>query len=233
MAFGPIMRFVVGELRVELAPFSREDMAEFISLDCGGGMWQFSVRKHTGHRTAPTLEDELEHHDKVRKSADRLVWGIWIILTIDGIEKRQLIGVSELHGFDEGSTQLVQQATSGSMIFNKEYWGEGIARAAHKARTWYAFTQMGLHRINSAVMQENLASRKALERSGYTFVYTNRNEQFTDGRLQHLDYLECLNPYDFFWKQWWHGDRPTKKALAARKLTLEMLAWANENVELA
>ena len=233
MAFGPIMRFTVGDLRIELAPFAKSDMGEFISLEYGGGMWQFSVRKYTGRTNAPTLEDEEEHYEKVRKAIDRLVWGIWVITVIDGTEQRLLIGVSDLFGFDEGGTKLIQQATSGSMIFNKEYWGKGIASAAHKARTWYAFTQLGLHRIKSAVLQANIGSRKALERSGYTFVYTERNESFIDGQLQHLDCLECLNPNRLFWSQWWGADRPDPEKLAARKLTQRTLAWAEKNVELA
>jgi RimJ/RimL family protein N-acetyltransferase len=162
MAFGPIMRFTVGDLRIELAPFAKSDMGEFISLEYGGGMWQFSVRKYTGRTNAPTLEDEEEHYEKVRKAIDRLVWGIWVITVIDGTEQRLLIGVSDLFGFDEGGTKLIQQATSGSMIFNKEYWGKGIASAAHKARTWYAFTQLGLHRIKSAVLQANTLNTQAV-----------------------------------------------------------------------
>ena len=133
----------------------------------------------------------------------------------------------------DGHSKLIRQATSGSVIFRPEYWGKGIASAAHKARTWYAFTQLGLHRIKSAVIQANGGSRKALERSGYTLVYTERNEQYSDGQFHHLDCLECLNPLDLFWSQWWHGNRPTKASREARQRTCEVLNWADKNVELA
>ena len=76
-------------------------------------------------------------------------------------------------------------------------------------------------------------SSKALGRSGYTYVYTERNEVYSDGQLRHLDCFECLNPLDLFWRQWWHGDRPSAKALHARQLTREVMAWAEENVTLA
>lgn len=232
MAFGPIMRFAVKELEVELAPFAKSDMGEFISLEYGGGMQQFSVCKYMGRRQAPVLEDEEEHYEKVRKSTDRYVWGIWLIFREEDTVRRQLIGVTDLFGLNEGGTKLIQQATSGSMIFNKAYWGLGIASAAHKARTWFAFTQLGLHRIKSAVLQENIGSRKALERSGYTFVYTERNECFIDGQFQNLDCLECLNPNRMFWSQWWHGDTPTDVAVTARRATRKTLAWAEKNVVL-
>jgi len=224
MSFGPIMRFTVGELRIELAPLSKEVMSEFIAP----GMQQLSVRVHTGSWNAPVLEDEQEHFDKVRKSKDSIVWGIWVLIG----DERILIGVTDISGFDEGHAKQILQATTGSMIFRKEYWGKGIASAAHKARTWYAFQHLGLHRLKSAVIQSNGGSSKALSRSGYSLVYTERNEQFIDGSLRHLDCFECINPNDPFWSQWWHGDRPTKRSLEARKVTREALDWAQENVDL-
>jgi len=230
MAFGPIMRLKVGEFNIELAPLTRESMSEFVNLTHGGGMQRYSVTRYLGRQIAPVLEDETDWFDKVRKDATSIVWGIWMI---DG-DNRTLIGNSSLNGIGEdGHSGFIRQTTSGSMIFRPEYWGKGIASAAHKARTWYAFQHLGLHRIKSAVIQGNGGSSKALGRSGYTYVYTERNETFVDGKLRHLDCFECLNPLDLFWKQWWHGDRPPQTSLNARKLTLDTLKWAEENVELA
>lgn len=234
MAFGPIMRFKVSELHIELAPLTKESVAEFISLEYGGGMQQHSVSRYLGLAQAPTLEDEQDWFDKIRADRASLVWGIWLVEGEGKEQTRTLIGNSSLNGIDKnGSTRLVRQATSGSLIFRKEYWGKGIASTAHKARTWYAFKHLGLHRIQSAVIQANGGSRKALERSGYTLVYTERNEQYGDGQFRHLDCLECLNPLDLFWSQWWHGDRPSKASREARKRTREVLDWADKNVVLA
>ena len=234
MAFGPIMRFAVGTLSVELAPLTKDSVGEFVNSEYGGGLQQRTVSRYLGMTWAPTVEDEQEWFDKIRTDKSCLVWGIWLIEGQGDERKRTLIGNSALTGIDEGGhTRLVRQATSGSLIFRKEYWGKGIASAAHKARTWYAFEQLGLHRIKSAVIQANGGSRKALERSGYTLVYSKRNEQFSDGQFHHLDCLECLNPRDLFWNQWWHGDRPAKTSREARSLTKEALSWAEENVELA
>ena len=229
MAFGPIMRFRVGELDIELAPLTRDSMSEFINYTHGGGMQRHTVTRYLGRRLAPVLEDEYEWFDKVRATTDQVIWGIWVV---NGGE-RTLIGNSSLAEIGtEGHSGFIRQATSGSMIFRPEYWGKGIASAAHKARTWYAFTQLGLHRIKSAVIQGNVGSSKALSRSGYTFVYTERNEQFTDGELRHMDCFECLNPLDLFWQQWWHGDRAPASSRRARQLTREALAWAEQDVEL-
>lgn len=234
MAFGPIMRFKVGELQIELAPITKEVVAEFVSWERGGGIQRHSITRYMGMSWAPTAEDELEWYDKARADHDTLTWGIWLVEGEGEAKSRTLIGNSTLTDIDkDGHSRLIRQATSGSMIFRPEYWGKGIASAAHKARTWYAFQHMGLHRIKSAVMQDNGGSRKALERSGYIFVYTERNEDYNDGALRHLDCLECLNPLDQFWNLWWHGDRPTKAAREARELTRAIMDWARKNVELA
>lgn len=234
MAFGPIMRFTVGEFRVELAPLTKEVMPQFVDLVHGGGLQRHSVTRYLGMGIAPVAEDELEWYEKTRAARDTLVWGIWILQGEGDELTRTLIGNSALTGIDkDGSSGLIRQATSGSVIFRPEFWGKGIASAAHKARTWYAFQHLGLHRIKSAVLQANGGSRKALERSGYTFVYTERNESYGDGAFMHLDCLECLNPINLFWSQWWHGDRPAEASAAARKLTQRVMRWADTNVELA
>lgn len=228
MAFGPIMRLKAGELTIELAPLTKEVMGEFINLEHGGGMQRLEVRRYTSSVTAPVLEDEHDWFEKTRQSKDSIVWGIWVIED----DKRILIGNTSLFSFSEGHAKLILQATSASMIFRKEYWGRGIASSIHKARTWFAFQHLGLHRVKSAVIQGNVGSLKALSRSGYSLVYVERNEQFVSGRLRHLDCLECLNPNEPFWGQWWHGDRPPRRALEARRCTQVALAWAEENVEL-
>lgn len=234
MAFGPIIRFSVGELNVELAPLTKEAMSEFVNLEHGGGLQRRSVTRYMGMDSAPVAEDEQEWFEKTRTAKDTLIWGIWLVDGKGEEQTRTLIGNSALVDIDaDGHSKLIRQATSGSMIFRPEFWSKGIASAAHKARSWYAFQHMGLHRIKSAVIQDNVGSRKALERSGYTFVYTERNEQYGNGAFQHLDCLECLNPLDLFWSQWWFGDRATKVSREARKRTLEAIEWAAENVELA
>lgn len=219
MAFGPIMRMKVGELTIELAPLEKSVMSEFVP-----GMQQHSVLKYLT-RDAQVIEDEEEWYDRVRTRKNGIVWGVWVI---DG-DTRTVIGTTAFHDIKRDVTY---QATTGSMLFRKEYWGRGIASRIHMARTWYGFHHMGLDRIMSAVIQGNVASRRALEKSGYDLVYVERNTQFVDGHLHHQDNLECLNPEDPFWSNWWHGDRPTKRMIDARRRTRDAMEWAAQHVEL-
>lgn len=220
MAFGPRMRLTLSDLTIELSPLTKQSMGEFVE-----GMQQVKVTKYLARQFAPTLEDEHEWYDKVRADSSRLIWGIWLI---DGTT-RTLIGNTALFDITK---QHIHQATSGSMIFRQDYWGRGIASAIHKARTWYAFEHMGLHRVMSAVIRGNVASRKALEKSGYELVYVERNTVFVDGALRHQDNLAVINPHDTFWTQWWPGDRPPKQSLEARKRTQDAVNWAKQHVEL-
>ncbi|MBC7565224.1 GNAT family N-acetyltransferase [Candidatus Saccharibacteria bacterium] len=224
MSFGPIMRFTVGDLQIELAAFSKDDLSEFINP----GMNQVSINRYLARHNSHTIEDEQEWYEKVRKDTTSVTWGIWLVEA----DRKTLIGSTAFHDVFI-SPALYQQATSGSMIFRKEYWGKGIASAAHKARTWYGFQHMGLHRIMSAVVQGNIGSRTALSRSGYTLVYVERNTVFVDGSPRHQDNLECLNPNEPFWSHWWRSERPTKRTAEARQLTRDVLSWAETNVELA
>jgi len=233
MSFGPIIRLNVGDLEIELAPLSKEVLAEFVNP----GLQQHGVFRYLNALAAKVAEDEYEWYERVRKDKACLVWGIWVYADEKDEEtgeirrNRILIGNSALTEIEVGHG-FIRQATSGSLIFRKEYWGKGIASAAHKARTWYAFKHLGLHRIMSAVIQGNEGSLKALGRSGYTLVYVERNTVFVEGEVRHQDNLECLNPNDPFWSQWWHGDRPTKRSLEARELTRSVLDWAEQHVKL-
>ena len=228
MAFGPIMRFTVEDLVIELAPLTRESVSEFVSVEHGGGMQRHSVTRFLNMRFAPVLEDEQEWFDKKRTSKDEVIWGIWHIE--DG--KRILIGSSGIHDLGVKDSGYIRQATSGSVIFRPDYWNKGIGSAAHKARTWYAFGQLGLHSIKSETISGNRGSSKALSRSGYMYSHTDRNGHFVDGRMHHSRHYECLNPYDTFWDQWWLDDEPTAPAVEARQLTREAMSWAERSVEL-
>lgn len=49
MAFGPIMKMKVGDIALELAPISKDDLIEFVNP----GMQQFSIGKYLSLQRAP------------------------------------------------------------------------------------------------------------------------------------------------------------------------------------
>jgi [ribosomal protein S5]-alanine N-acetyltransferase len=65
----------------------------------------------------------------------------------------------------------------------EQYWGQGIATAACRAVTDYAFDRHGLRRIESAVYAPNVASRRVLEKCGYQREGLMRNAIIKNGEV--------------------------------------------------
>jgi [ribosomal protein S5]-alanine N-acetyltransferase len=57
-------------------------------------------------------------------------------------------------------------------FINQDYWGRGIATRAIKAATSYAFKTFDIVRIYAEPFADNLGSRKALEKAGFTLEAT-------------------------------------------------------------
>ncbi len=223
MALGPIMKFNTDSgLDIEMAPFNREEaIAVFVP-----GLAQMSVTKYLGGRGVETAETEGEWYDKMIRDKANMVWGIWVCEN----GARTLVGSTSLMDIE---LEPLKQATTGISIVGTSYWGKGIASACHKARTWFAFEQLAIVRLKSAVYEGNEASKKAIEKVGYTYVYTERNDTFFNSNLHHKECFECLNPNSWSWNRWWRDDRPTRKSIEARERTRAALDWAVENVSLA
>lgn len=223
--FGPIMRFTTRTgLEVELAPLASSDMPQFV---VSGGMQSEIVTRFLGRQTAPTIEDEVEFFDKVRKDSTCVSWGIYAI--VDGV--RTLIGTSALHGIDSKEYDPFKIATSGFMIFRPEFWGKGIAGAAHCARTMFAFDLLGIVVIRSSVTIGNDASLRALQSVGYVIHHTDRKPGLNNGTPRVNNELWCVNPDKYTWNYFWRDARLADEWYEARKRSGLALRWAHDNVE--
>lgn len=218
--FGPIMLFKAGELEIELAPMRRDDMTSFVE---DGGMQNYRVTRYLGRQIAPTEQCEFEWFDKQRGDKSSVCWGIYVV---EGGE-RKLIGNTSLNHINR---EVMSYAVSGFMIFRPEYWGRGIATACHKARTWYACTQLNVVQIRSAAFSLNVGSRRALERVGYVPIFSERNVGFVDGQYVDSVSFSLINPIDIHWNTWWHGDTIPAEFLSARSRTLDALQWVSTEV---
>lgn len=224
MAFGKIMEFDLNEsIRVRLAPFSREDMPEFIK---DGAMQTHAITRYLLRNWAPVLEDEYEWFESTRQDRSSIVWGIFVS---DNGSDWQLIGNSSLNNIGDG---VMRTATSGFMIFRPEWWGKGIAGKAHRARSWFAFKQTEIVMIRSSVLGPNVASAKALQSVGYVPVFTERNMKLVDGEWLHELCLQAVNPEKWAWRLWWGDDRPPKAFADSRRTSAQALEWAEQNLRL-
>lgn len=69
----------------------------------------------------------------------------------------------------------------------ERYWGQGIATAAVKAVTRYAFTELRLNRVHAYTFPSNRASSRVLEKAGYRYEGRLRRHAVKDGRRR-----DCL-----------------------------------------
>ena len=218
---GPIMRFRTNEgVELQMAPISIDELPIFVSEQA---MHSHAASRYLGRGGAPCLEDEVEWFHHMRKDPDSIYWGVYALEDSGWV----LLGGTSLGSI---STCIFKQAVSGIMLFRQDYWGRGIASTCHRARTMYAFNELGLVSVRSAVYRPNVGSAKAIRKIGYVNVGIERNRGMTSGRRLHLDNYELINPYDWAWKAWWGSDRIPAAFQDARTRTLEALDWAESCV---
>jgi len=96
-----------------------------------------------------------------------------------GIELRdtgKMIGTCGFTRFDYGND-------SGEVgyVINPDYWGRGYATEAVKRVIRFGFDYLSLHRIEAKYMEENVASRRVMEKCGMTFEGVYRDSLFIKG----------------------------------------------------
>ncbi|MGN6711457.1 GNAT family N-acetyltransferase [Anaerocolumna jejuensis] len=75
--------------------------------------------------------------------------------------EKKVIGRIDLGGFVKKTMAEI------SYYFSPEYWGMGLATEAVKEVTQFGFEELKLHRIQAAVMPDNVPSLKVLKKAGF------------------------------------------------------------------
>ncbi len=97
----------------------------------------------------------------------------------------RLVGACNLTSVKRGS---LQSAHIGYWV-GRDFARQGYARASVRAVTRFAFEDLGLHRLTAAVQENNHASIKLLEGTGFVLEGKARSYLKVDGRWQdHLIY---------------------------------------------
>ena len=140
------------------------------------------ILEYTQMLFGASLEGEMAWYEKVCKDASTCLWAI---ATPDNTP----IGVTGLHELN-----LSGGCTSGIIIWDQSWWGKGVASAAHLMRTLFATDYLARLTINSCVRVPNEASKKALERVGYTIWGTEPPTVFRGGGYLSTHHLTWINP---------------------------------------
>ena len=79
-----------------------------------------------------------------------------------------------------------------------QYWGQGIAAQAVKAALSYCWTDLGLHRVEATVEEDNTRSLRFTERLGLTYEGTRRHGAQIDRQWRNLRVYSALATDDIF-----------------------------------
>ena len=121
--------------------------------------------------------------DAESRAADR---SALFLIEADGV----LVGRANLSSIIRGA---FQSASIGYLV-DEEHTGRGIATAALRQLTGYAFDDLGLHRLQAEVLPDNVASKRVLSHLGFCHYGTAPHYLRIQGRWQTHDLYQLINP---------------------------------------
>jgi RimJ/RimL family protein N-acetyltransferase len=130
------------------------------------------VTRYLRYRTPLTAKQQEQWLEDRARDEHGVLW------TIVVKENGRPIGNTALERIDWRN----RRAESGTVIGERDEWGKGYATEAMRLRTRYAFRELGLEKLYTAVFLPNDASRRALERAGYRQCGLHRRHLLVDGR---------------------------------------------------
>jgi RimJ/RimL family protein N-acetyltransferase/methionyl-tRNA formyltransferase len=145
---------IAGKL-VSLRPMTMADANETYV----GWLNDPTVRKYMETRDKQTMDGLQSWVRKMTQSQNDLPMAI-----IETASKRH-VGNIKIGSID----WFHKNADIGYLIGDKDVWGKGYATEAIRLATDYAINKLGLYHIRAGVMEENVASIKALRKAGYAF----------------------------------------------------------------
>ena len=132
----------------------------------------YEPRRPPAYFTLAGQRDQIAAAQRQARLGERYEFGIW---TPDGAG---LVGRISLGGISRGA---LQNAYLGYGV-DIEHGGQGIATQAVKLAVEIAFEELGLHRVQAAVVPENTASARVLEKAGFREEGLARRYLFLDGQ---------------------------------------------------
>jgi RimJ/RimL family protein N-acetyltransferase len=168
---GPILR---GEI-ITLEPPKIEDIDTFRAW-----LADLEVTRTLLVRFVPSRDAEEKWYERVAASDSTVIWSI----VVDG----KPIGNTGIDNID----WINRHATTGTVIGEKSAWGKGYASEAVKLRTAYAFGELGLERLETECLAENVPMHRALEKSGYQRIGRRRRHVYKGGNWHDTILFELL-----------------------------------------
>lgn len=123
-----------------------------------------------------TLQSQREYVARVYESTDAYLFGIFV-------DEKRMIGTLKIGPID----YRLKTGEIGLMIGDPNYWGKGFATRAIGLACRTFFDEGILTRITAGVYGDNIGSRKAFEKNGFTLEKTFKSNGVNiDGNLQEI-----------------------------------------------
>jgi len=152
----------------QLAEGDTDDMHAVYSDDVAMAYWS-----NTPTKTIAETRQLVRRDVEAQKNGRALFWAI------EWKETGAVIGKCTLWQYDENN----QRAEVG-YILNRQYWRKGLMSEALAAMTDYAFSGLGLHRLEADTDANNTASLALLEKLGYQREGFFRERWYVNGQRQ-------------------------------------------------
>jgi ribosomal-protein-alanine N-acetyltransferase len=158
---------------VELRLPAKEDAHAFLDMVLRNRehFRPYEPRRPASYFTLGGQRDQIAAAQRQAEQGERFEFGIW---ERNGV----LVGRISLGGISRGA---LQNAYLGYGI-DVEHSGRGYATQAVRLAVRVAFDDLGLHRVQAAVVPENLASARVLSKVGFREEGLARRYLFLDGQ---------------------------------------------------
>ena len=85
-------------------------------------------------------------------------------------------------------------------VIHPAYWGRGIATEAVGAVIRFGFQRLELNRIEAKFMEENMASRRVMEKNGMIFEGIQRQSMYIKGEYRNVGICSILRREFYSWE---------------------------------
>lgn len=87
-----------------------------------------------------------------------------------------------------------RKAEYGIFIGVKEALGHGIGTQAAELALWYAFEELGLHKVMLRVLATNLRAKRSYEKAGFVEEGRFCDDVYINGQFQDVIFMGMINP---------------------------------------
>jgi ribosomal-protein-alanine N-acetyltransferase len=164
--------------RLTLCQFTAEDLENVFK-----GLSHPDVIKYYGvsFKTLAATKEQMDWFKNLEKTATGIWWAIW------SKDKKQFYGAG---GFND---LAAKKAEVGFWLL-PAFWGQGIMKEAMPLICNYAFTKLGLERIEGFVETENSNCKKGLAKLNFEYERTDLDCEIKDGKKISVDVYAMGKP---------------------------------------